>query len=165
MNQVQLHHDAVALKAHDAAALKALTHPLRVQILDVLRAEEQVTATSLAAQLSETSGATSYHLRQLARRGLIEEVPAAGRERWWRLAAGGSAVDAREFLDHLDSRASSLPEVFAARTTLRLAPEQARALGTEIAELVDRFRLVSNDDAVQRVELSYALVPVSTARA
>lgn len=42
--------------------------------------------TSLAAHLGESTGQTSYHLPQLARHGLIEEVPdrGTGRERWWR---------------------------------------------------------------------------------
>lgn len=148
----------MAMHLHqDAAALKALTHPLRVQILSVLQDEARATATTLAARLSETSGATSYHLRQLARRGLIEEVPAAGRERWWRLAADGSAVKAREILDQLDHRAPSLPEFFAEFTRLRLSTTQARSLGAEIAELVNRYRLLSHGDDGQRVELTYAL--------
>ncbi len=142
---------------HDSTALKALTHPLRVQILAVLREETRATATTLAARLSETSGATSYHLRQLARRGLIEEVPAEGRERWWRLATGDGTVTARDLLDHLDDVASSSPELFAERTRLRLSPAQAGTLGAEIAELVDRYRLLSQGDEGERVELTYRL--------
>lgn len=142
---------------YDAAALKALTHPLRVQILAVLQDEGRATATTLAARLAETSGATSYHLRQLARRGLIEEVPAAGRERWWRLAGDGSTVTAQEILDQLDHLTPSQADFFAESTRLRLSITQARTLGAEIAELVDRYRLLSHGDRGERVELTYAL--------
>lgn len=51
-----------------------------------LRRDGPATATSLARVLGENTGATSYHLRQLAEHGFIEDDPALGhgRERWWR---------------------------------------------------------------------------------
>jgi len=53
-------------------------------MLESLR-EGPSTATRLAAELGESSGATSYHLRILARAGLIEDDERGnGRERWWR---------------------------------------------------------------------------------
>src|SRR4051812_24010615 len=83
----------------DAPALKALAHPLRVQILRLLELREQMSVTGLAGELGETTGAVSYHLRQLARHGLVEEgdadvgeegPPAVGRRpRRWRMAVGG----------------------------------------------------------------------------
>jgi DNA-binding transcriptional ArsR family regulator len=68
----------------DVAAVRALTHPLRLELLDLLRFEGPSTATLLARRVGESSGATSYHLRQLARYGYIEEERRSGRERWWR---------------------------------------------------------------------------------
>ncbi|MFD3507132.1 ArsR/SmtB family transcription factor [Nocardia sp. NPDC058666] len=70
----------------DPAALRALAHPLRQRILRALAEKGPATATALAAQLAENTGATSYHLRQLAAHGFIEEAPelASGKERWWR---------------------------------------------------------------------------------
>lgn len=70
----------------DPGALKALAHPLRQRILRCLQRDGPATATSLAAALGENTGATSYHLRQLAAHGFVEDVPerASGRERWWR---------------------------------------------------------------------------------
>lgn len=70
----------------DPSALKALTHPLRLRMLARLRVEGPATASGLAARLGLNSGATSYHLRQLALHGFIEEDPDRGnqRERWWR---------------------------------------------------------------------------------
>lgn len=71
----------------DAAALRALRHPLRKRIMRVLNRDGPATATSLARVLDENTGATSYHLRQLAAYGFVEEAPehGTGRERWWRV--------------------------------------------------------------------------------
>ncbi|HEU5214656.1 MAG TPA: helix-turn-helix domain-containing protein [Gaiellaceae bacterium] len=67
-----------------AAQLRALAHPLRVQLLQVLYADGPATASQLARRLGESSGATSYHLRALNRAGMVEEAERRnGRERWW----------------------------------------------------------------------------------
>jgi DNA-binding transcriptional ArsR family regulator len=69
----------------DLEALRLLTHPLRRRIEQEMRAGP-VTATSLAKALGESTGLTSYHLREMAKHGFVEEVPELrrGRERWWR---------------------------------------------------------------------------------
>ena len=74
----------------EAGALKALAHPLRVRIYDLLSERGPQTASSLAALIGETSGATSYHLRALAAHDLLREVPGRGtaRERWWERPKG-----------------------------------------------------------------------------
>lgn len=81
----------------DIGALRALSHPLRVRIFDILEQEGPQTASTLAAILGESSGATSYHLRALARHDLIHEVKGehGGRERWWERRAGGIVYDSR----------------------------------------------------------------------
>jgi DNA-binding transcriptional ArsR family regulator len=68
------------------AALKAFAHPLRMAIYDYLTAQGSATATQVGRHLGESSGQTSYHLRQLAKHGIIEDDPehTGGRERWWR---------------------------------------------------------------------------------
>lgn len=70
----------------DARNLRGIAHPLRVRLLAMLRMDGPATATSLAQRLGINTGATSYHLRQLAEHGFIEDVPDRGsdRERWWR---------------------------------------------------------------------------------
>ncbi|MEV8179912.1 MULTISPECIES: ArsR/SmtB family transcription factor [Cellulosimicrobium] len=77
------------------AQLKALAHPLRVQILDLLSTHGALTASRLADLVGESSGSTSYHLRQLARHGFVREVAGRGtaRERWWERPPGGFTVD------------------------------------------------------------------------
>ncbi len=78
----------------EAGALKALAHPLRVQIYDILSQFGPQTASSLAERLGESSGATSYHLRALAKHDLIREVEGRGtaRERWWERPRGAVSM-------------------------------------------------------------------------
>ncbi|MEO6085895.1 MAG: metalloregulator ArsR/SmtB family transcription factor [Umezawaea sp.] len=70
----------------DAATLKALAHPLRRRIIAQLR-RGPASSTTLAASLGENTGSTSYHLRELAKHGFIEDEPSLGKgkERWWRV--------------------------------------------------------------------------------
>lgn len=81
----------------DTGALRALSHPLRVRIFDILAQEGPQTASTLAEILGESSGATSYHLRSLANHDLIREAKndRGGRERWWERPEGGIVYDAR----------------------------------------------------------------------
>ncbi|WP_127818910.1 ArsR/SmtB family transcription factor [Microbacterium sp. CPCC 204701] len=75
----------------DTGALRALAHPLRVQIFDILSQYGPQTASTLATRLGESSGSTSYHLRALAKHDLIRERAdqGTGRERWWERPVGG----------------------------------------------------------------------------
>jgi DNA-binding transcriptional ArsR family regulator len=79
----------------DARSLRGLAHPLRMQLLSALRQHGPATASQLAERLGESSGATSYHLRQLAAHGFVEDAPehGKGRERWWKAAAPGLIFD------------------------------------------------------------------------
>lgn len=67
-------------------SLKAFAHPLRMAMYFALQSQGPATASGLARRLGESSGQTSYHLRQLERHGFVEDDPerAGGRERWWR---------------------------------------------------------------------------------
>ena len=76
--------ETLSPKPIDAAQLRALAHPLRLQLLQVLHAEGPATASQLGRRLGESSGATSYHLRALHRAGMVEEAEQRNaRERWW----------------------------------------------------------------------------------
>ncbi|CAN5563592.1 helix-turn-helix domain-containing protein [soil metagenome] len=81
--------------------LRALTHPLRLKLLGALRLDGPSTATLLDARFGESSGATSYHLRQLARHGFVEEDPDRGnaRDRWWRAAHRSTRWTPSRFVD------------------------------------------------------------------
>ncbi|MFD4760071.1 helix-turn-helix domain-containing protein [Streptomyces sp. NPDC058439] len=68
----------------DAAALKALTHPLRIRLLGLLRQDGPATASELAVRTGESSASTSYHLRILAKYAFVAEAEHRdGRERRW----------------------------------------------------------------------------------
>lgn len=75
----------------DPETLKALTHPLRQRLFRLLAQLGPATTTILAGHLSADPGRISYHLRELARRGFIEEAPELARdrrERWYRIPEG-----------------------------------------------------------------------------
>lgn len=82
----------------DTTALKALAHPERLRMLGLLRFHGPDTATGLARRMGLHSGATSYHLRQLAHHGFIEPVPERGnkRERWWQASHESTSYDPSE---------------------------------------------------------------------
>jgi DNA-binding transcriptional ArsR family regulator len=76
------------IELRDPRALHALAHPIRIRLLALLRREGQMTATEAGRRLDESSGSASYHLRQLARFGLVEAAPGGrGRERPWQATA------------------------------------------------------------------------------
>jgi DNA-binding transcriptional ArsR family regulator len=80
-----------------STALKALTHPTRLRMLGLLRTEGPATATQLAARLGLNTGATSYHLRQLAEHGFVLEDEDRGnaRDRWWKAAHQATSFPSR----------------------------------------------------------------------
>jgi DNA-binding transcriptional ArsR family regulator len=109
----------------DVAELRALSHPLRTRILGVLRLEGEATASQLGRRLGESSGSTSYHLRQLARFGLVEEAPnqVSRRDRIWRASHAMTSIDPELFRD--GSRRAALDE-FSARQLDRLGDQSRR---------------------------------------
>lgn len=95
-----------SIDVRDPRALHALAHPLRGTLLGLLRLEGPSTATRLGQRLGESSGATSYHLRQLAAFGFVEEVAGegSGRERWWRALHRSTRWETQDFLDEPGGR-------------------------------------------------------------
>lgn len=73
--------------------MRALTHPLRLALIELLWREEAINATQAAAALGESQASCSFHLRQLAKFGFVEEVEGVrGRARPWRLSRRGLRV-------------------------------------------------------------------------
>jgi len=101
------HHDEGILL--DLGALKALGHPLRAQILDALSAYGPATASMLAERFDDSSGALSYHLRQLEKHGLVREDTerGVGRERWWMRVPRPISLDATAFEPNSAERVAS----------------------------------------------------------
>ena len=109
------------MRLTDPRALRALAHPTRLSLIGLLRRDGSMTATRAGQLLGESSASCSFHLRQLAKYGLVEEAGGGrGRERPWRattqvtawpevsedpdLAAAGdqlAAVLANRYFEHL----------------------------------------------------------------
>jgi DNA-binding transcriptional ArsR family regulator len=85
----------------DAAVMRAMAHPARLALLEHLRNSGPATATECAGVVGLSPSATSYHLRALARAGLVEAAPGRGdgRERLWRITAGRFEVSGVADLD------------------------------------------------------------------
>jgi DNA-binding transcriptional ArsR family regulator len=90
-----------AVQVTDVRALRALAHPLRNRLLGRLRMNGPATASQLGRAVGESSGATSYHLRQLEGYGFVEEVEGHGtaRERWWRARHRMTSWQAGDIVD------------------------------------------------------------------
>ena len=124
----------------DIAGLRALSHPLRLRMLGLLRSEGPATATTLAHRLDLNTGATSYHLRQLAQHGFIEEDAERGnaRDRWWRAVHESTRTAFREqgvVDDDVEAYLSSVALMYGDRlrsavAEMRFLPEEWRAVGT-----------------------------------
>lgn len=106
--------DDRTLDLDDPRAMRALAHPLRLELLGWLRADGPATATMLCDRVDEAPGLVSYHLHQLAKHGFIVEAPELardGRERWWRAAHAYTRWSNADFLDD--------PERWAAASALQ----------------------------------------------
>ncbi|TDC72859.1 ArsR family transcriptional regulator [Micromonospora sp. KC606] len=92
----------------DHRQVRVLAHPLRMRLLGALRTRGPATATTLAELLDTNTGATSYHLRQLAEVGLVVEDPdrGSGRQRWWQAAHDVTSWEPTDFDDDPDARAA-----------------------------------------------------------
>jgi DNA-binding transcriptional ArsR family regulator len=77
-------------KITDARTLRALAHPVRIALFEELALGGAMTATEIGERIGETATTCSFHLRQLAKYGFVEEAGGgAGRSRPWRLASIG----------------------------------------------------------------------------
>ncbi|AJR18726.1 helix-turn-helix domain-containing protein [Pimelobacter simplex] len=157
----------------DPRILRAIAHPTRNRVLHELSAAGSLRAADIARRIDVPANQASFHLRQLAKYGLVEEDPEAARDRRdrvWRLVdpqgirfrtsdmlaqPGGQAAyavfqrNAVEWGRHLVERAftppddGARPERSISEWALLLTPGEAEELMNEIADLVDRRRLAA----------------------
>lgn len=155
------------IELSDPRALRALAHPTRIRLVGLLRMHGPLTATKAAQLLGESSGSCSFHLRQLARYGLVEEVAGGhGRAKPWQatarstswpsLAATPEAAAATQLLnsvivdrylellhDWIEARPTEPPEWQAAEqlgdAILYLTAEELTQLGSEVEALLERY--------------------------
>ncbi|MEU1725832.1 helix-turn-helix domain-containing protein [Nonomuraea sp. NPDC005692] len=153
----------------DAKGLRALAHPVRVQLVDLLRKHGPSTATRLAERLGVNSGTASYHLRRLGAAGFVAEDTERGnaRERWWRSVHHVTRLSDEELSEREPEAVlaymQSIAALYSLRTqrtlnelstmpaewrrvldlssvALRITPEEGRRLSEELAEVIDRYR-------------------------
>ncbi|WP_214323843.1 ArsR/SmtB family transcription factor [Nonomuraea sediminis] len=153
----------------DAVGLRALAHPVRVQLVDLLRKHGPSTATRLAERLGVNSGTASYHLRRLGAAGFVAEDTERGnaRERWWRSVHQGTRLTDDELSEREPEAVlaymQSIAALYNVRTqralnelqtmpkqwrrvldlssfALRLTPEEGLLLREELGEVVARYR-------------------------
>jgi DNA-binding transcriptional ArsR family regulator len=110
----------------DPRAIRVLAHPARLAIIDALGYGEELTATELAAVTGLSPSATSYHLKALAKWGIVEagEARADGRDRPWK-ATGRSVQVSSEV-----PGSAAVAEIALLGTFL----DQIRAIATEFLE-------------------------------
>lgn len=152
----------------DPRVLRAIAHPVRSRILDELTAQGSLRAADVAEELGIPANQASFHLRQLAKYGLVEEDPAAARDRrdrvWKAVAPDGFDVDlgrieaapggraaSRVYRGHAAAKARALvdaafsdhrePGTHRAITEMavRLTESEARELTAELTGLLDRW--------------------------
>ncbi|TXS55380.1 ArsR/SmtB family transcription factor [Streptomyces sp. t39] len=125
-------HEAPTVRTLDPHSLRGLAHPLRMRLLAALRHDGPATASQLASLLGESSGATSYHLRQLAAHGFVEDAPerGKGRERWWRAATDGTRFS-DSLLTDPDPAVRGAADLFIHEIATTHTQEVATWLGTQ----------------------------------
>ncbi|WP_072314934.1 ArsR/SmtB family transcription factor [Agrococcus sp. Marseille-P2731] len=155
------------LRTGDPALLRALAHPLRVEILSVIDELEEATATQIAERVGESPSNCSFHLRTLAKAGFIERAAAQGTSKPWRAvhhsrdlrpnphdqdsirtsaAIGALYVqhEANRMVDFLTVHGLGdeqwLPGTTINTSTFWATSDELAEVATEIAHLVDRFR-------------------------
>jgi DNA-binding transcriptional ArsR family regulator len=165
-------------KINDPSVMRALAHPVRLELLEHLAsAEDGATATECAAVVGLSPSATSYHLRALAKVGMIEDAPGRGdaRERVWRAShrhwaigadqdATADQAEAEEAMvaavlarqDDKVRRAmvrirTATPEWFEVATitdqTLSVTPDELRDMLARIDEIVDPLKRLDRRSA------------------
>ena len=84
----------------DARTLRALAHPVRIKLIEELTLRGAMTATEVGERIGESPTTCSFHLRQLARYGFVEEAGGGrGRARPWRVRHVGMTVPGPGSLD------------------------------------------------------------------
>jgi DNA-binding transcriptional ArsR family regulator len=154
----------------DATVMRAMAHPARLALLEHLRNGGPATATECAGVVGLSPSATSYHLRALARAGLVEAAPGRGdgRERLWRITAGRYEVSGvadlapegrealrallesllawddirvRRYLSRLDAEPGEWQDAaFFMDSTLLVTAEELTRLGQAVEALIAPYR-------------------------
>ena len=134
-------------KISDARTLRALAHPVRIALIETLTIEGAMTATEIGESIGESPTTCSFHLRQLAKYGFVEEAGGGkGRARPWRMTSIGMSLTAA----HDDPEAE-----IAASAVIRLFRE--RQLDRTVGQHEEQDQ---SDDAEHQERTAHRLAPV-----
>lgn len=111
------------MQVTDPHAIRAMAHPLRLDLIELLGTVGPATAAECARRLGSTQANCSYHLRLLAKYGFVEhaEPRGDGREHPWQL------TDIEQSWSGRDAAAEQLERVFVQREADRIMAWQAAA--------------------------------------
>jgi len=151
----------------DPKTLRALTHPVRLALLEALALEGPLTATQAGELIDESPTTCSFHFRQLAKYGFVEEAGAGpGRQRPWKISHTGMRFSdvnddpemsiaaqglERMVFDRAMSRFANFHEAKSsyskewqeaaqnAETILWVTPEELQQVTTEVLTIFSRF--------------------------
>jgi DNA-binding transcriptional ArsR family regulator len=166
-------------------AMWTLAHPVRFRTWELLR-EGPATASQVARRLGESRGSASYHLRMLARAGMIEEDESRGtrRERWWcrpeasAISIPGPGPEGRAIHDRMLAMFFARDEEvrsrylangpspagekasFVGNWFVPLTPREAEALGRKLFALIDEVRRRPARRGGAQTLVSISLLPV-----
>jgi predicted transcriptional regulator len=89
--------DRGQLDLTDPKAMRALAHPVRMSLLELLGVARTLTATQASELLGESPANCAFHLRTLAKYGFVRETGGGrGRERPWEMAYKGIHLSAHQ---------------------------------------------------------------------
>lgn len=124
-------------EVRDPRVLRAMAHPLRLRLIEQLTIHGPATATELAERVGESPANCSWHLRQLARYGYVEEAGGGtGRQRPWRLALVGRRWGRSDESPELARAGDEVGDVLYEHEFARMRQAQARR-STEPAQWRD----------------------------
>jgi DNA-binding transcriptional ArsR family regulator len=150
----------------DAGSLKALAHPVRIALIEALSLESAMTATELADRIGESPTTCSFHLRQLAKYGFVEEAGGGkGRARPWRMTSIGYRF--RDTSDDPETQVAAgilgrlirerqLDRYWTWRTTQASYPNVWREAATDMEHV---FYMTAEELAQVNAELAALLIP------
>ena len=105
----------------DPRTMRALTHPVRIALLEALALEGPLTATQAGELVGESPTTCSFHLRQLEKYGFVEDAgPGGSRQRPWRLTQVGVSIPEFTEDSEIDLAANALSKVFLERQVGRM---------------------------------------------
>lgn len=105
----------------DARVMRAMAHPTRIELMELVAREGELTATEAAGRLGLTPANCSFHLRQLAKHGFVEEAePRPGRSRPWRIGSVRHSWDETGADAATNAAAQALTSVLLDRDIARL---------------------------------------------